>query len=1118
MKKHLLIILFAQLGFTASLFAQQTGFTTSVDDTFNYPYYIDMMADRNVNFFDVQRAFEKYWTNRNHSKTGSYKPFKRWEYYMSTRVNPDGTRPAPEHNLNEYLNYFGSWNSLYSTASVTGNWQELGPRPLPTNGTGQPNGLGRVAAIAVHPTNGNIIFIGAPAGGLWKTTNHGTNWTSNTDMLPTLGVSSILIDHSNPSNMWIGTGDRDASDANGAGVMKSIDGGNSWTTSSTGMSGGLTVGAMVQNPVTPNVIFAATSGGVYKSYNGGANWARKSTVSNFKDIYYRPGDTTIMFATASGFFYRSANGGETWSIISSGIPSGSVRMVIGVTPANKNKVYVIATNQRTFRGCYMSSDSGLTFSLRSNSPNIMDYSDTGSDSTKGQAWYDLCMAVDTANENVIYVGGVNIFKSTDGGQNWSINAHWVGTNAPDIHADQHCMTIAKATNRLYAGNDGGIYYTSNGGSTWTDISSGLAIGQIYKIGQSKLTKNLVIAGFQDNGTAIFNTNAWSTEMGGDGMECVIDPTNDNYMWGELYYGEIDRSSNKGSSFGNFAGKGVNGITEDGAWVTPFILHRSNSNIMFIGYKNVWRTTNAKAGTPSFTKISDNLGASNSKNIKVLEQSRTNVNVLYVVREDNKLFRTDSALATTPSWTDLTSTLPVAATATDIETHPTKDSVVYMTINNKVYRSLNRGQSWTNISGTLPNVAMNCITIDVKGAEALYVGSDLGVFYRDSSMSDWVAFKQGLPATSEITELEIWYDNLNHLNSRIRAATYGRGLWESDLYSNPTSIPVIRFSASDSTICEGSTINFTEQSTNYPSKWSWSFNPATVTFVSSTNDSTQSPTVQFNAAGTYSVTLTATNVVGPNTQTFTNLITVYANPNVSASSAAAGICIGDSVQLTASGTNIVSYAWSPSTGLSNTSSAVVYAKPSANTSYTVTGTDNNGCIDTGLVQVTVHPSPSISINPNNSFILVGESVQLTANGAATYTWTPPAGLNTTTGTTVNASPVVTTTYVAVGTDANGCVGAATSFVKVAPVSVTPVFASDVFKVYPNPVQNGLLIVESKEPEMLQVEIGNMLGNMVLATQLQNAAKIDLSKLQSGLYVVTLKKNGVMVHHTIVSLQH
>lgn len=1118
MKKHLLIILLGQLAFATSLFSQQTGFTTTVDDTFNYPYYINMMADRNVNFFDVQRAFEKYWTNRDRNQAGSYKPFKRWEYFMSTRVNPDGTRPAPEHNLKEYLNYFGSWNSLYSTTSVAGNWQELGPRLLPANGTGQPNGLGRVATIAVHPTNGNIIFIGAPAGGLWKTTNHGNSWTSNTDMLPTLGVSSILIDQSNPSNMWIGTGDRDASDANGAGVMKSTDGGNSWVTSSTGMSIGLTVGAMLQNPINPMVIFAATSGGVYKSYNGGVSWVRKSITNNFKDIHYRPGDTTIMFATASGFFYRSANGGETWSIISSGIPSGSVRMVIGVTPANKNKVYIIATNQRTFRGCYMSSDSGLTFSLRSNSPNIMGYSYTGSDTTKGQAWYNLCMAVDTANEDVIYVGGVNIFKSTDGGQNWSINAHWVGTNAPAIHADQHYMTIGKTTNRLYVGNDGGIYYTANGGSTWNNMSSGLAIGQIYKIGQSKLTKNLVIAGFQDNGTAIFNTNTWSTEIGGDGMESVIDPTNDNYMWGELYNGAINRSSNKGTSFGSFAGNGVNGITEDGAWVTPYILHRSNSDIMFIGYKNIWRTTNAKAGTPSFIKISNTLGASNSRNIRVLEQSRTNTNVLYVAREDNKLFRTDSALGTTPSWIDLTSTLPVSATATDIETHPLKDSVVYITINNKVYRSLNRGQSWTNISGTLPNVAMNCLAIDIKGSEALYVGSDLGVFYRDSSMSDWVPFKQGLPATSAITELEIWYDNINHLNSRIRAATYGRGLWESDLYTNPTSVPVILFTASDSTICEGDIINFNELSTNYPSKWNWSFNPSTVTFVNSTNDSTQYPSVKFNAAGTYSVTLTATNVVGSNTQTFTNLITVYASPNVTATSPTAGICLGDSIQLTANGSNLVSYEWSPSAGLNNSISASVYAKPSASTLFTVTATDNNGCTDTGRVQITVHPSPNISINPNSSFILVGESVQLTANGGVTFTWTPPSGLDTTAGATVNASPVTTTTYVAIGTDANGCLGAATSIVKVAPLSVPSIFSSDLFKVYPNPVQYGSLTIESKEQKMLEVEIRNMLGSSVLTTHLLNLAKIDLSKVQSGLYSVTLKQNGVIVHHTMISVQH
>lgn len=1092
----------------------QSSFQPAVDDTFNTPYYIEMMQNPAVNFFDVQRAFEKYWTNRDRNKAGSYKPFKRWEYYMQSRVHPDGTRPAPDHNMNEYLNYFGSWNPVpYSTMSLGGNWTELGPRPIPTNGTGQPNGLGRLNAIAIHPTNASIIFAGAPSGGLWKTTNHGATWTSNTDNLPTLGVSSIVIDYSNPNTMWIGTGDRDGGDARGVGVMKTTDGGTTWNTSNTGM-GNLTVGAMVQNPGIPAVLVAATSSGIYKSVNGGATWVKKSVTINAKDLYYKPGDTATMYTTGDGRFYRSTNAGETWTQITSGIPNAT-RMVIGVTPANPSKVYVIATNQRDFKACYVSTNSGASFSTQSTEPNIMGYASDGSDTTRGQAWYNLCLVVDTANENILYVGGINIFKSTDGGQNWNINAHWVGDNAPDIHADQHCFTISKHNNRLYVGNDGGIYWTDNGGTTWNDISNGLGIAQVYKIGQSRITKNLVINGYQDNGTALFNNGNWITEIGGDGMECIIDYSNDNFMWGALYYGDIRRSSNRGGTFSNFAAKDRNGITEEGAWVTPYIQHATANATMFIGYKNVWRTTNAKAGTPTFTKISDNLASSNSQNISVLEQSPRNTNILYVVRSDNRLFRTDNCMDATPNWINLSSTLPVSGTATDIEAHHSKDSVVYMTLSNRVYRSTNFGASWTNYSGTLPNVAMNCLVLDIKGnADALYVGSDLGVFYRDSSMSDWIPFRNGLPATAEVTELEIWYDNANHLNSRMRAATYGRGLWESDLYTNPTSAPQVLFNASDSNVCVNDMITLNDVSTNLPQTWKWTITPNTYNFITGSNDSVQNPQVRFTAPGNYTITLMVSNSVGSNSATATNLIAVNALPNVTITSAKDTICNGDSILLQATGA--ATYQWAASSSLSSTTIANPIAKPAFQTQYTVTGTDANGCVNNTSKTIYINQLPAVSVAPANPFILSGGSVQLTASGATSYVWSPAGGLSSATGASVTANPSVTTTYTVTGTDNKGCSGNKTVEVKVAPVGIDD-FNGKTFVVYPNPSRGNELTITFKEAGSYTMDVFTTLGQHLTSYTLSGTEQsIDISQIPAGLYVLVVRNHNGRTQNTVLNI--
>jgi len=219
-----------------------------------------MMQDPEANFNETVSAFEQYWEGRTIEKGGGWKPFKRWQAFMETRVKADGSKPA--------------------------------------------NGLGRINAIGFHPTNGNTIFVGTPQGGLWKTTNNGNTWSSNTDALPTLGVSAVIINPDEPQTMYLGSGDRDASDAPGLGVFKSYDGGTTWFQSNSGM-GNRTVGKMLFSPVDTNIIFAATSGGIYKTTNGGANWSLKSSNSNFKDIRFKPTSSTVMYATASGSFYRS---------------------------------------------------------------------------------------------------------------------------------------------------------------------------------------------------------------------------------------------------------------------------------------------------------------------------------------------------------------------------------------------------------------------------------------------------------------------------------------------------------------------------------------------------------------------------------------------------------------------------------------------------------------------------------------------------------------------------------------------------------------------------------------------------------------------------------------------
>ncbi len=171
------------------------GNISTLNDTANTPYWIEMMQDPEANFFTTQTAFENYWQNNQVTKGCGWKPFKRWEHMMSTRVSTIGKKPGAEHIAQQYNSYFQT-----HAKSANGNWSELGPVQLPTNGTGQPNGLRRVNCVAFHPTLANTIWAGAPAGGLWKSIDNGATWSSNTDNLPTLGVSSILTDPTNATN------------------------------------------------------------------------------------------------------------------------------------------------------------------------------------------------------------------------------------------------------------------------------------------------------------------------------------------------------------------------------------------------------------------------------------------------------------------------------------------------------------------------------------------------------------------------------------------------------------------------------------------------------------------------------------------------------------------------------------------------------------------------------------------------------------------------------------------------------------------------------------------------------------------------------------------------------
>jgi hypothetical protein len=401
-------------------------------------------------------------------------------------------------------------------------------------------------------------------------------------------------------------------------------------------------------------------------------------------------------------------------------------MVLGVTPANPAYVYLvqILSSSKKFQALLRSEDSGESFITKSTytSPkaiNIFDYECDGSGSAS-QATYDLCIAVDPNNADAIYVGSINNWKSTDGGINWTLISHWSencsgsGLNVTEVHADQHCYEWNDG--KLYVGNDGGISYTANSGTSWTEVTGNLPITQIYKLGQSATQNDLMLYGQQDNGSNSIVGGVLTTIRGGDGMECLVDYTNTNYCYTTSTIGKIGRSVNGPTGPSNstinyliIGESGKNGITESGNWVTPYFLHKTDPTIMFAGYYDVWRTTNVKA-EPNTSVSWSKISASSSYQCVALDQSSADLNIIYVSRDDGDIKRTDNAnaAAAAVTWTTCAKPSTSSTITTDIKTHPTDANIVYATAGYDIFKSTNKGASWTDISGTLPNLFINCM--------------------------------------------------------------------------------------------------------------------------------------------------------------------------------------------------------------------------------------------------------------------------------------------------------------------------------------------------------------------------------------------------------------------------
>ncbi len=691
-----------------------------------------------------------------------------------------------------------NYNAFQQLNNQRTNQPESQPQPWTLAGPyNSDNGMGRFDKLVFHPTNPNIIFAGSPNGGLFRTTNGGADWFPVSQFLSSLGISGIAVNPANPNIMYVLTGDGDSPTGgfvdrylfktSSLGVFKTFDGGINWFR--TGLLAPIlpTYQGMdlIIDPNNPETLIAATSVGVYRTINGGNEWnlVVGTGTNNVWNLKFKPGDPNTVYASGNNTFWRSTNNGANFTVINISGLTGANRISIGVTPNNSNRVVLLAGPGSqaggTFQGIFSSNNSGQNFTLLTQTPDV--FSNTiGAGGTSDQSAYDNCIAISPTNENEIYVGGLCVWYSNDGGADWEqISAYWPTGNPFGVsymHPDIHALNFNPLNNNLYCANDGGIYLYN--GLSWEPFFNGATTSQFYHFERENEDGN-IWGGTQDNGILVQNGGGtYSMFKTGDGYDQMTDHP---YLVADGNNNDIYYSLNQ-KIFNDCFGGGICDMTPAGSqgFFANLAMSPTLQATIYAGYSNAtYMCTNANEDIipPNWT----NLG--NVSGNWCISTCPSNADVLYVAGT-NQISR----FQLPSTWTNLTANLVNAGynnnlKITDIDVHPANDNIIFVSVggnspNAKVFRSLNGGSTWENWSFNLPNMPVFSVKIDNNNG--VYAGTSIGVFYKRNGINYWEPFGNNLPPVP-VTEIELWPSS-----NEIWVSTFGRGLWVTTAYGNCVS--------------------------------------------------------------------------------------------------------------------------------------------------------------------------------------------------------------------------------------------------------------------------------------------------------------------------------------------
>jgi photosystem II stability/assembly factor-like uncharacterized protein len=655
---------------------------------------------------------------------------------------------------------------------------------------------GRISAVAMHPSDMQTIYAGAASGGIFKSTNTGASWTPIFDDELSLSIGDIAIAPSDPDIIWVGTGEANAGGGSmsydGFGIYKTSDAGNSWE--HIGLENSGSIGRLVVHPSDPQTCYVAAMGrlfsdnpdrGIFRTTDGGASWEKVLYINDSVggiDIVMHPNHPDTLYAAMwervrrpdrrnyggpGCGIYRSYDGGDSWTLLTNGLPSSSPsvgRIGIDISESDPNILYAIyADNVGYFTGVYKTVNGGNSW-VRTNDGDL-----DGMYSSYG--WWFGRISIDPVDPDIAYAIGFDLYKTSDGGNSWPLISS-------SVHVDHHDIVVHPLNhNFLVNGNDGGIYISTNGGSSWNFLEN-LPITQFYTCDIDEQNPQRLYGGTQDNGTnrtLTGGTTGWQPVYWGDGFFVLVDPSDNNYIYAEYQYGNFARSTDGGYSF-NSAMSGISG-SDRMNWNTPFVFDPNNPQILYFGANRLYKTTN-RAG--SWQPVSPDLtnGGANSNvvygTITAIAVAPSNSQVIYVGTDDGNVWQTANGGS---NWTNISNGLPLRW-VTRVAVDPYDEMTVYVTLSGyrydnylpHVFRSTEGGGNWQDITGDLPEAPANDIIVDPSLDSTLYLATDFGVFVTRNLGLNWAMLGDNLPNVP-IVDLRF------HQPTRtLVAATYGRSMY------------------------------------------------------------------------------------------------------------------------------------------------------------------------------------------------------------------------------------------------------------------------------------------------------------------------------------------------------